>query len=301
MTDFISLCHRVGQRVPEWVQGAGGNVSEKFDREGRKILRIKASGYRLEAVTQECGYVDLDLCQMQQEFAELKSGSAGEERYAQLLANHVIARPMTKDRASMETSFHIAIGARLVVHFHSLAAIMLADRYFRGDPTALSIFGSRADLSFVDFTKPGLDLALAVQRAKPAKVYILRNHGVILAHDELSGLDEWVAIESEIKSAFKWEDLSREISDENTAQPFKVYIPDTAVFLENFASALIPDVRHKDFFYLKTQDSGLNEIWQATRKMYRLCPDLTEIPQEYWSQIAGLPTEKFRILRHLEN
>ncbi|MDQ3232393.1 MAG: hypothetical protein M3Q07_11275, partial [Pseudobdellovibrionaceae bacterium] len=79
------------------------------------------------------------------------------------------------------------------------------------------------------------------------------------------------------------------------------YIPDTAVFLEKFASALIPDVRDKDTFYLKTHDSGLNEIWQATHKMYRLCPDLVEIPQVYWSQIAGLPTEKFRILRYQEN
>lgn len=291
---FFEICRRVGERVPGWVQGAGGNVSQKYDRNNQTILRIKASGYRLEHVNDQQGYVDLDLKAAQEAMFALRDLDDREEAYSRLLKDSVLSAPKTGDRASMETSFHIGIEAPLVVHFHSLAAVLLADRYFAQDPRALSFARGLPDTAFVSFYKPGLDLAFAIMNARKSSLYILQNHGVVLAMNEPAELDAWIDLELKIMSEFGWENLHS--ADEVTeCQPLKVYLPDTAVFLEKFQNSLEEDSIRKGHFRLMSSDKNLSEIWKATARMHAAYPALEQIPEPLWNDIAGLPSEKFRL------
>ncbi|RYZ79691.1 MAG: hypothetical protein EOP04_27280, partial [Proteobacteria bacterium] len=135
--DFFRLCDKVGQRTPLWVQGAGGNISQKMTVDGREILRIKASGYRLDHINSSQGYVDLDLKETSLKLETLRSASDRESAYAKLLSESVVNRSQPGERASMETCFHLALEAPLVVHFHSLPAVLLADAYFKNEKRVL--------------------------------------------------------------------------------------------------------------------------------------------------------------------
>src|SRR4051812_32078474 len=108
---FLESSHLIGTRTPDWIQGAGGNVSEK--QEG--VLWIKASGSRLDQMTSTMGVAAIQMATARDSFAEVHN----ETDYGSWIKQ--VSDPRW-GRASMEAGFHVFLPGRFVFHFHALAA-----------------------------------------------------------------------------------------------------------------------------------------------------------------------------------
>jgi rhamnose utilization protein RhaD (predicted bifunctional aldolase and dehydrogenase) len=300
---FFSLCRKIGAKAPLWVQGAGGNVSQKLDQAGQKILRIKASGYRLDQVTKEQGFVDLDYADTSKKIDNLFQSADGEDQYAALLASGVVGRAKAHDRASMETGFHLVIDAPLVAHFHSLAALLLADLYFKNDPKAKKFAQDikNIKLCFIDYVKPGLDLSFAIKSAPAADAYILRNHGVILALDHEQDFDRWIRLEEAMFKAFDWQHLLKDPPQRDGYWPLAALMPDTIVFMDKLLKVLEEDRRRPGYYRLIQEkiDPNLYELWLANILLLSTEVGVHPIPDSEWEAVSGMPVEKYR--RSLQN
>lgn len=277
------ICHFIGMRVPEWTQGPGSNVSVK---EGDRLW-IKASGYRLDAVTEIGGIACV-------RFREL-GGEPTEEKYADALAASA-ERGGFLGRPSMETGFHAALGKKWVAHFHSVAALLLFHEYLTNPKKILDWLreNSSEAFAFIESCRPGLLLSNRIAQMPQHSVYVLQNHGVILQgeNDFEEQLVKWSELEVRFLKAFDY----RLESPTNTAIPFRIYYPDTAVFYDRLMRVL--ETTDSEKMRLKsdawTIDRDACELWQATEILYRACPELSELPVEISSLVANLPTEKFR-------
>lgn len=153
-------------RDPTLVQGAGGNVSIKLD----DVMWIKASGTWLaDAAEQD---ILVPVAMPVGDIPRVKDGYA------------------TALRPSIETLVHAALPHRVVVHVHSVDAIAHA---VRSDAEAeLSQRLSGLAWALVRYCKPGPTLAAAVQdahAATSADIFILANHGLIVAADDVAQTD----------------------------------------------------------------------------------------------------------------
>ncbi len=153
-------------RDPTLVQGAGGNVSIKLD----DVMWIKASGTWL-------------------------ADAAGQDILVPV-AMPVSDVPRVKDgyttalRPSIETSVHAALPHRVVVHVHSVDAIAHAVRSDAEAELAQRLSGLA--WAFVRYCKPGPTLAAAVRdahAATSADIFVLANHGLIVAADDVAQAD----------------------------------------------------------------------------------------------------------------
>lgn len=145
------------------VQGAGGNVSIKFD----DVMWIKASGTWLaDAATHD---ILVPVAMPVGDVAKVKPGYA------------------TALRPSIETLVHAALPHRVVVHVHSVDVIAHAVRC-----DAEAVLRARlAGLSwaFVRYCKPGPELAASVRvlhAQTSADIFVLANHGLIVAADDVA-------------------------------------------------------------------------------------------------------------------
>ncbi|RYZ91159.1 MAG: hypothetical protein EOP04_01500 [Proteobacteria bacterium] len=304
---FFELCSHIGSHTPNWVQGAGGNVSQKYEKNGVRVLRIKASGYRLDKVTPNEGFVDLEYKSTSEAIAGLEKRSDRDTAYAKLLSDGLLFRAKEGNRASMETCFHLCIDAPLVAHFHSLAAVLLADGYFSKDPKVMRFLKYEKDLkiTFIDFYKPGLDLAYELAAAPQSQVYILKNHGVILALQNAKQISIWKKWEAKIAEEFGWQrPLQSDAGDNVLYHPLKVYFPDTAVYLKDLMNNLENKTGQQKVYRLKngsSTDANTKELWEATLRLHRAKPSLVEVPEPLWAEIAGMPAEQFRKTLNAQN
>src|SRR4029077_13511983 len=87
-------------------------------------------------------------------------------------------------RPSIETSVHAIIPSPIVVHIHCVNTIALAVRH-DGESLVRERLNADADvtLAFVPYRKPGLPLAHAIaeQLTKDTNVFVLANHGLVVA------------------------------------------------------------------------------------------------------------------------
>jgi rhamnose utilization protein RhaD (predicted bifunctional aldolase and dehydrogenase) len=87
-------------------------------------------------------------------------------------------------RPSIETSVHAIILAPVVVHIHCVNTIALAVRH-DGESLVRERLMPHADvaLAFIPYRKPGLPLAHAIaeQLTKDTNVFVLANHGLVVA------------------------------------------------------------------------------------------------------------------------
>lgn len=291
--EFISVSQKVGAMVPFWTQGAGGNISEKIDS---SKMRIKASGTRLDEVSHDKGIslVDLKL------ISEKLRGPFSEKQYDELLKkSSLVGRP------SMETGFHAVLKKKWVLHFHSLAAILMAHEKTstKTAPFKIQILTPKT---------PGLALSQQIMEAQASDAYILENHGLVLQGDTLDILKTWETFEKTfLKSYPKIEKLAdkspNEIIDalpDPIKGPLKVYFPDTAVFLKELKSLLKSlgndqyEISHQEAKKIlkggSQKEKNLVEIWLATQLLYLACPDLKEVPDKIAEGISTLPTELYR-------
>lgn len=153
---YVDMCRTLGPLV-DWVQGAGGNISFKNEKE----LLIKASGFVLGATTHTTGWVRCDLAKVQQAFQDSNDNLTG-------------AVLEGTGKPSIETFLH-CLPSRIVVHLHPMNLLpQLCD-----DDDSLSEFPT------ISYMKPGLELGrqLLSIYTPDAPIYLLQNHGIVITGD----------------------------------------------------------------------------------------------------------------------
>ena len=154
--ELAELCRYAGDH-PRFVQGGGGNCSVKFSER----MAIKASGYCLDEVSQDSGYVILDLKREQVE------GPA-------------------RGTISMESPLHRILNS-YVIHTHpvAVAAFVCA----KEGREALAALFRDVDHQWIDYASPGDELYAKVrdrmsgapQKKNQCQVLFLQNHGLFTA------------------------------------------------------------------------------------------------------------------------
>lgn len=306
---LINLSHLIGKKAPFWIQGNGGNVSFKFS----DTLAIKATGFRLDQVGEADSIVECRLSELREPIKDLIQkvrrheirNQLAEELYSQILKNS-----SNQGRPSMEAGFHALLPRKWVIHFHSLGALLMFHKFIHEKGRLekwLAPFSK--NISFIDFTTPGLALSEAVFEKSDADFYILQNHGVILQSEDESILGDWNDLESSFLKEWGYQAVANLTPDKtastinaivknNPIGKLKIYFPDTAVFLNELKNILTQHTGNK--YELKVshfenkQALGLAESWAATRILNIVEPELSEVPLQELEKIENLPTEVFR-------
>lgn len=168
-------CTQISQD-PLLVQGAGGNVSWKDGG----VLWVKASGTWLANAENEEIFVPVDLMHLRTAIAEGK----------------FTATPNTVGDAtlkpSIETMLHALMPQKIVVHLHAVEILAHLVRE-NSEIEIQKLVGDAVKWAFVDYIKPGADLAhnvfaqLAIHR--DADVVFLNRHGLVIGGDSVESID----------------------------------------------------------------------------------------------------------------
>ena len=217
LRQFIDLSRAIGQ-CPDFVQGAGGNVSVKINN---KML-IKTSGWRLEDISENNGLVAVNM-------------NNGDIENSQAL------------RPSMEAGFHIFLD-KYVVHTHSVYTNIIA---CAADGRKIWVDISREfgiAVVWVDYQSPGFHLATAVKKAvgefkkqygiAPVAI-LMQNHGLIITGDNLEHVFN---LHNEIQELVKQYLNLKKAFPKDMADYLKNFIKNNGDSIENFSNnILFPD------------------------------------------------------------
>jgi len=154
------------------VQAAGGNTSVKDDG----VLWVKASGRWLAKALDEPVFVAVDLARL---MAALERDDPACETCAAFVRADLSAPGL---RPSVETTLHAGLPQRFVVHVHcveTLSHAILIDAEAR-----LTSLLDGLNWRWVPYIRPGLPLFRSI--APGADVYVLQNHGLVVAADTLA-------------------------------------------------------------------------------------------------------------------
>lgn len=208
LDELIELAQRFG-RDPDFSRGGGGNASAKVDG----VLYIKPSGVALATLT-AADLVPLDMAPLlallhaddpaanDATVGDPRPGAdvaGGGDRGDVLMSTAMAARLAHAGgrRPSVEVLFHAFLPDRFVLHTHP-PAINAVTCNSDGAALAARLFGDEA--LWVPYTNPGLPLARAIVEARRAfvartgrpapQVTLMQNHGIIVAADRPSEIDE---------------------------------------------------------------------------------------------------------------
>lgn len=152
---------------PLLVQGAGGNISWKDG----SVLWVKASGTWLAEAESKEIFVPVNLTHLQDALAKQEFSVMPEMNSS------------TGLRPSIETLLHGLMPHRVVVHLHAVEILAHLVR-FDARQKIQSLVGDTVKWVFVEYFKPGADLARAVFEAlknnPDANVVFMGNHGVVI-------------------------------------------------------------------------------------------------------------------------
>lgn len=175
------LCADLG-KDPLLVQGAGGNVSWKEN----DVLWVKGSGTWLANADKEDIFVPVDLNHLQ---------TALHEANFEVTPKVVTTQPEQKLRPSIETVLHALMPQKIVVHLHAITALShLVTLACKENIDALFQYASTSSIqyAFVDYHKPGPELAQAIQQSlkhnPKANVVFLKNHGIVLGAESIEDI-----------------------------------------------------------------------------------------------------------------
>lgn len=301
--ELSQLCKFVGSRVPLWTQGAGGNISLK----DREMLWIKATGWRLDAVKRTEGLAQVDFRKMAYLLdTETWSESVAEQKYADLIETTTV-REKGLGRASMETGFHARLPKKYVIHFHSLASLLICHELKKNKTKVSQWLNSVTSLKWewVEPCRPGWILSKRV--SGDASIFFLESHGLILQSENTELLQAWEVLEKRFCQDFNYLELYELLISEldfqdlfvrygSAAIPFKCYFPDVAVFYDRLVKLL--QKKHLDLFEFPLsaveRDQDMAELWLATQILFKICPEFEEFPHQLAIEVKGLPTEKLR-------
>lgn len=302
LKSFCSVNQEIAHLLPLWTQGAGSNISYKITDE---LLMIKASGFRLDQVSEDRGFVYLNYKQLRSKLHNLVHlGKSQQEEAYSLSLSEVVISNQEGFRPSMESGFHAFSDYKWVLHFHSLAGILMGDvSQKKSDDFSKWIQKNKLEdkIHFIPLTKPGWELSqFFLENSKPINIII--NHGVVLQSNNLQTLKEWENIEKSFLKEFGYinllnltHELRHQIKwkSDFLKGPIKFYFPDMAIYF----SKLEPYLKsyEKNIYELpKDAPIDLKEIWMATQILFLTCPTLVELPDWIIEEITQLPTEKLR-------
>lgn len=179
---------------PSYTQGGGGNTSAKLDNE---VMAIKASGFRLNQINTQEGYVLVNYKNIRQYFEDLdvdRHIDIEKEGSDYIKANIIQEKNPKKLRPSVETGFH-SILDDYVIHTHSVYANILCCTT-NGKTLMETIFqDSPINCIWVPYTHPGVMLTTRILKAskqykslhnKSINAVFMENHGVIVTGDDAS-------------------------------------------------------------------------------------------------------------------
>lgn len=182
-----SYCARIGAD-PLLVQGAGGNVSWKDG----DVLWVKASGTWLAHAEKEEIFIPVDLAHLRAEISEENFSATPK------VLGHSSLKP------SIETMLHALMPHNVVVHLH---AVEILAHLVRENPLddLKRLVGDEVKWAFVDYFKPGSELAQAVsvQLAvhQDADVVFLKSHGLVIGGTNIKCIERTLGkLLSQLKS-----------------------------------------------------------------------------------------------------
>ena len=166
-----AFCAQIGAD-PLLVQGAGGNVSWKDG----DALWVKASGTWLAEAELKDIFVPVNLSLLQ----------------TALSKNDFSVKPEVSSnsdlRPSIETLLHALMPHRVVVHIHAVE-ILAHLVQVNAKVEIKNLVGDAVKWIYVDYFKPGADLARAVSEQltnrSDADVVFLGNHGVVIGGEDV--------------------------------------------------------------------------------------------------------------------
>lgn len=183
--ELVYLSQFYGGRI-DYVQGAGGNISVKYDN----LLIIKSSGVNLIEMTKSNGY-------------SIVKNDINDQK--------LIKTVIRTDKPSMEIWFHSFL-KKYVLHMHPMWSNVACCRVDCEDMLKY-LFGNPI---IVPYMMPGIKLAQMIKSILDNKsddqngdIIFLENHGIIITADDIETLDEMVC-----KTMIKFYDLiTRDDSD----------------------------------------------------------------------------------------
>lgn len=307
---LIEACRKIGSRSPVWSQATAGNASFK---DGHEIL-CRAANARFDSVTVEKGLSRLKLTEFRERIASLYMvpGSA-EETYLKLIDETTI-RAQGLEAPSTTIGLHSVLSERWVVHFPSLAAILMAHRCEKNSEELEQWVSKywRAGIVFIDDPRPGWELAKTLAEVDEGQAaFVIRNFGVILqGEDDVCGsdgfLEEWAALEKKFCQNFGYNQVltlcasatplesAREITKENGAMPLPIYTHETASHLERLLNVLTPGEDNATYSLDEdawNTDLDACELWLAAQILLVTEPNLDELPPEISSKIVRVASQ----------
>ena len=153
------------------VQAAGGNTSIKID----DVLWVKASGRWLAKAQDEPVFVAVDMPRLMRGLAANDPGCETCDAFVRPDLSAAGLRP------SVETTLHAGLPQRFVLHVHCVETISQA--ILIDAPERLKPLLDGLNWRWVPYIRPGLPLFRSL--APGADVYILQNHGLVVAADDL--------------------------------------------------------------------------------------------------------------------
>ncbi len=173
----------------DYVQGGGGNTSVKLDD---SLMAIKASGYTLQEVTEEKGYVTVDYQKIRHYYNAVDTAQDTDFEKESLevnLGSVVLLEGMENRRPSVEVGFHSFL-KKCVIHTHSVYANILCCSA-EGRSAAASILQNEKYV-VIPYIDPGFRLTLAIKQAVDEyiimhgvqpQVILMENHGIVVHGD----------------------------------------------------------------------------------------------------------------------
>ena len=158
-------------------QCAGGNTSLKLDG----WMWIKASGTWLADAGEHTIFVPVELQ------GALDAINRGIDEKA------VWRAPGGRSlRSSIETSLHAVIARPWVVHLHTVHSMFWASIENAREQIAKLLGG--LPWAWVEYARPGLPLTLELLRTydDSVRIWVLGNHGLVVAGDDVDEVEEWL-------------------------------------------------------------------------------------------------------------
>lgn len=288
LKQFIDLSRAIGQR-PDFVQGAGGNVSIKI---GDKMF-IKASGWRLKDVSESDGLAIVDT---------VNNGNFGNLK------------------PSMETEFH-AFLEKYVIHTHPVYANIISCSV-NGKKIWQDILSKIGALGiWVEYQSPGHYLAMAIknvveefenQRGAAPEAILMQNHGLIVCGDNLDKIfNLHNRIQEEIKKNLNLKPFPQDLREylaefikikNNILVDFSknILFPDQAVFCGNIEDKILINEETEDIIYKTSEKeaSAIEENFVAWLYIVDCAKDcglaLNFLSQNDIDYINNMESEKYR-------
>lgn len=175
LAELEALSARIGGD-PLLTQGAGGNTSLKVDG----TLWIKASGTWLAHALERRIMVPVEMAPLLAAVRAVDPAAEQAHRFTIASLNPSNLRP------SIETTVHALMPQRVVLHVHCVDTIAHAVRDDCIERVMPRLEG--LNWAYVPYARPGLPLALAIADNSACRpdVFILANHGLVVAADTVA-------------------------------------------------------------------------------------------------------------------